>query len=156
MNGLIQRELTLGEVGRAAIAKGTLAHCHGIFDLLHLGHLAHLQEAKEIADTLVVTVTADAFVRKGAGRPLFTGHERAIMISSLSCVDYAAIIEAPNAAEAIRELRPNFYVKGTDYKNQIASEEISAIEEVGGYIIHTRSLKIRTTDIIRRCKEIAL
>ena len=68
-----------------------VVHCHGTFDLLHLGHIKHLSNAKKYGDILIVTITADKFINKGPGRPYFKSRQRAESISSLQSVDYVLI-----------------------------------------------------------------
>src|ERR1035437_10375449 len=85
----------------------TVVHCHGVFDLMHIGHIRHFQLAKSFGDILVVTVTPDRYVNKGPGRPVFPEQLRADAISALGCVDFVAINEWPMAIETIRILRPN-------------------------------------------------
>ena len=91
--------------------------CHGVFDLLHIGHIRHFEQAREYGDILVVSTTPDRFVNKGPGRPVFNEMLRAEAIAALGCVDYVAINRWPLAVEAIELLRPNFYVKGSDYND---------------------------------------
>jgi len=67
-----------------------IAHCHGAFDLLHPGHIKHLQAARQLADVLVVTVTEDQFIRKGPGRPVFNERLRAETLASIDAMDYVA------------------------------------------------------------------
>ena len=79
----------LGEIARSAQAKGrTVALCHGVFDLVHLGHIRHIQAARNEGDVVMVTVTADLIVNKGPGRPIFPENMRAEMLASLAHVDW--------------------------------------------------------------------
>src|SRR5436309_12837249 len=89
-----------------------VVHCHGVFDLLHIGHIKHLEAARKLGDALVVTITPDRFVNKGPHRPAFPERLRAEALASLACVDFVAVNEWPTAVETIRALRPNLYVKG--------------------------------------------
>ena len=68
--------------------------CHGVFDLLHYGHIEHLQEARGFGDVLVVSVTAAAYVNKGPGRPYFTDRQRLFFLANIACVDYVILSEA--------------------------------------------------------------
>ena len=95
----------------------TVVHAHGTFDLLHLGHVRHLEAARRLGDVLVVTVTADRFVNKGPGRPVFTEALRAEMLATLAYVDWVAINRAPDAVNVRSTVRPSVYVKGQDYAN---------------------------------------
>lgn len=76
---------------RAIHPENRIVHCHGVFDVLHAGHLSYFQAAKKRGEILVVTVTADAYVNKGPGRPYFTETVRATMVSALTVVDYVFI-----------------------------------------------------------------
>ena len=89
-----------------------IVHCHGVFDLLHIGHIKHLEAARKLGDALVVTLTPDRFVNKGPHRPAFPERLRAEALASLACVDFVAINEWPTAVETIERLRPSYYVKG--------------------------------------------
>ena len=93
----------------------TVVQCHGVFDLLHPGHIRHLQAAKRLGDALVVTVTPDRFVNKGPGRPAFPEGLRAESLAALGCVDLVAVNRWPTAVEAIALIRPDVYAKGRDY-----------------------------------------
>src|SRR2546426_2095815 len=121
---------------RAASKK--VVHCHGVFDLLHIGHIKHLEAARKLGDALVVTLTPDRFVNKGPHRPAFPERLRAEALASLACVDFVAINEWPTAVETIERLRPDFYVKGVvheagkrDHTDAI-DKEANAVQSVGG------------------------
>src|SRR5580704_11242067 len=90
-------------------AKGKrVAHCHGVFDLLHVGHLRHFQQARQFADALIVTITPDEFVNKGPNRPAFNQSLRAELLANLQCVDYVAINHWPSAVELLKLLKADF------------------------------------------------
>lgn len=95
-----------------------VVHCHGVFDLIHVGHIRHLKEARKFGDILIVTVTPDQYVNKGPHRPAFTEKLRAEVIASLDCVDYVAINKWPSAVETIKVLKPDYYVKGIEYRKK--------------------------------------
>ncbi|OIN94122.1 D-glycero-beta-D-manno-heptose 1-phosphate adenylyltransferase [candidate division WWE3 bacterium CG06_land_8_20_14_3_00_42_16] len=97
----------------------------GCFDLLHIGHLRFLKEAKKKGDLLAVAVLSDDFVRdrKGAGRPIFDAKERLEMIQGLKVVDLAIVISFDEVEELLRLLQPNGYVVGGDRKKQTIPEE---------------------------------
>ncbi len=128
-----------------------IIHCHGCWDLLHIGHVRHLQAAKKMGDILIVTVTGDAFVNKGDDRPIFPEDERAEMLEALACIDYIAINNNPDVSQAILLLSPHFYVKGVDYikPHPKTTEEIS-VEAIGGKIMFTTTEKHSSTDLIER------
>lgn len=131
-----------------------LVHCHGVFDLLHPGHIKHFEAAKKKGDILVVTITKDEYVNKGPGRPIFNQGLRAESIAAIECVDFVAINEWPAAVETIRKLRPHFYVKGSDYadKNDDLTgkiyEEEKAVRSIGGAIHFTDEVSFSSTALI--------
>ncbi len=92
--------------------------CLGVFDLLHPGHIRHLHEAKKFGDILVVAVTANKYVNKGPDRPVFTEELRMESIGAIECVDYVCINNHSAGTEVIRQIKPDFYVKGVEYKEQ--------------------------------------
>ena len=94
-----------------------IVHCHGVFDLLHVGHIKHLNKAREKGDKLVVTITPDKYINKGPGRPVFNQVLRSEALAAIDVVDYVAINETPTAVHPIKILKPNIYCKGKDYKN---------------------------------------
>lgn len=130
--------------------------CHGVFDLVHMGHVRHFEAARREGDVLAVTVTADAFVNKGPGRPVFPDTLRAEMISSIQYVDYVAINHAPTAESVIEVVKPAVYVKGADYEDpeedatgNIARER-ALLENYGGRIVFTRDITFSSSSLINR------
>ena len=134
----------------------TVVQAHGAFDLLHLGHVRHLEAARRLGDLLVVTVTADQYVNKGPGRPVFNGDLRAEMLASLEYVDWVAVNNAPDAVNAIDCIRPSIYIKGQDYQNpqgDITGKitlEREAVEAHGGRIHFTEEVMFSSTELINR------
>ena len=133
-----------------------VVHCHGVFDLLHIGHIKYFQEAKSMGDVLVVTITLDRFVNKGPGRPSFTEKNRVEAIAALDVVDYVAMNEWPTAIETIKLLEPDLYVKGPDYKDykqdvtgNIQLEE-DAVKSVGGKIAFTSDITFSSSSLINQ------
>ena len=128
---------------------------HGCFDLLHLGHIRHLQEARSLGDRLVVSITADKHVSKGPGRPQFSAEQRREALLALACVDDVVISESGTAAEIISQVRPSVYVKGGDYASSNDPgllSEIAAIEGVGGRFYITTSEKWSSTKLLRNVR----
>ncbi len=130
--------------------------CHGVFDLLHYGHILHFEEARRQGDALVVTITPDVYVNKGPGRPAFTETYRAQMLAALEIVDYVAINKWPSAVEMLKTVQPDVYAKGPDYRNhqqditgKIADEE-SAVRESGGRIYYTEDITFSSSTLINR------
>jgi cytidyltransferase-like protein len=120
-----------------------IVQCHGVFDVLHAGHLAYLESAKKFGDILVLTITADEFVNKGPGHPRFHSLTRAQMLAALEIVDYVYVNPFSTAVPAIEELKPAFYVKGPDYKDLLADvtggiiKEKLTVEKFGGALVFT-------------------
>jgi rfaE bifunctional protein nucleotidyltransferase chain/domain len=132
-----------------------IVHCHGVFDLLHVGHIRHFEQAKTFGDVLVVTVTPDRFVNKGLGRPAFPDQIRAEVIASLECVDYVAVNHWPTAAETIRLLRPTVFVKGSEYQGRkdttghINIEE-EAVRDIQGELAFTEDITYSSSALINQ------
>ncbi len=116
---------------------------NGCFDLLHLGHVYYLQEARKLGDFLILGLNDDVGVRrlKGPGRPLVPEQERAELLAALSCIDYVTIFAEPTASTLLQLLQPAIYVKGGDYANAQSSEpdttrlpEAKVVQEYGGIV----------------------
>jgi rfaE bifunctional protein nucleotidyltransferase chain/domain len=131
------------EVARRQRAGERGVFTNGCFDLLHLGHVRYLQEARALGDFLVVGLNSDSSVRllKGAGRPLVPAAERAEILAALACVDYVTIFGEPTASALIALLRPALYVKGGDYASGAGTTpdpqrlpEARTVQEYGGSV----------------------
>ncbi len=126
---------------RAAQAAGrTVVLCHGCFDLVHPGHVRHLQEARRLGDHLLVTITGDALLDKGTGRPLIPQEMRAENLAALDCVGWVTISPAPTAVELLEQLRPDVYVKGREYRDNRDPRfeaEKAVVEAYGGRLVFT-------------------
>lgn len=132
-------------------AEPTTVLCHGVFDLLHLGHIRHLQAARKQGDKLIVSVSDDANVRKGLGRPHFTAEQRAEALRGLECVDEVVINDAQTAVSVIEKIKPDVYVKGIDYGatyDANLEREIAAVEQHGGRFHVTKTEKWSSTQIL--------
>jgi len=134
--------------------------CVGGFDLLHAGHMIHLRSAKELCDFLVVGITDDYFLKKAKGkeRPIYSSRIRAYSLSQLECVDVIFIRASDSAVEAIRSLRPDFYIKGPECKdNDYAPgiiEERKAVADTRGKMRYTSDETLSTTEIIKHIKNV--
>lgn len=134
----------------------TVVMCHGVFDLLHVGHIRHLQEARDQGDVLLVTLTADRYVNKGPDRPAFTEALRAEALAALTMVDFVAINSSPRAVELLKMIAPHVYAKGPDYRNAADDvtggiiEEEEAVESVGGRIYYTEDVTFSSSKLINR------
>jgi len=111
----------------------TIALANGVFDLLHVGHLRYLQEAKTLADKLVVAVNSDSSTRayKGPNRPIIPEGERVELLKALRCTDLVFLFSEPDVRLIIRTLKPDVHVKGTDYTPDTIPEKAD-VEAYGG------------------------
>ena len=110
--------------------------CHGVFDLLHYGHLAYFKASKQLGNYLIVTITAQEYVRKR--KLVFSDSQRLEMISALSIVDEAHLVHDKTAIPAILKHKPDIYCKGRDYSNSDDSQlltEKQAVEIYGGRLV---------------------
>ena len=134
----------------------TIALCHGVFDLIHPGHIQHFGAAKKKADVLIVSITADKFVNKGPGRPLFDQDVRLESLAALVDIDFVAISHSSTAIEIIDRIKPNFYVKGSDYANDgddvtgMIALEREAVEKSGGKMHFTNELTSSSSLLINK------
>ncbi len=105
---------------------------NGCFDLIHLGHVRYLQEARTRGDFLVLGLNSDASTRrlKGPGRPFVPELERADILAALSCIDYVTIFDEPTAGPLVALLEPAIYIKGGDYAStQDGTPDLSRLPE---------------------------
>lgn len=127
--------------------------CHGVFDVVHLGHINHFKYAKKISDILVVSVTSDKFVNKGNDRPIFSIDQRISFLSNLEIVDYLIVSNFETAVNNIKQIRPNFYLKDKEYESFDVSgnigKEINAVKKNKGKIIFTKLKKFSSSKIIK-------
>lgn len=129
---------------------------HGTFDLLHMGHVRHLEAARRECDLLVVTVTADEHVNKGPGRPVFQEELRAEMVAALACVDFVAINHDVSSVPVLNTVKPDVYIKGSDYvvpEDDITGkivEEKEAVEAHGGRLFFTNDITFSSSRLINR------
>ncbi len=125
---------------------------NGCFDLLHVGHIQYLQQARALGERLVVGLNDDASVRrlKGAGRPLMPQAERACLLAALSCVDYVTVFDEPTPLALITMLQPDVLVKGGDYTPETVVGR-AQVETYGGRVqILPHVPGISTTGLIQR------
>ncbi len=128
--------------------------CHGVFDLLHYGHLKHFEEAKSICDYLIVSITADRFVKKGFNRPIHNENERKKIIENIEYIDHVIISNFESGVESIDLIKPDLYFKGSDYK-MIKNDktkniilEIQALKKNKGKIFFTDKKHMSSSKII--------
>lgn len=109
-------DVLLASRAQARAANKTVVHCHGCFDIVHPGHIQHLQFAKSLGDILIVSVSSDSQVDKGPSRPLIPDDLRAGSLAALECVDRVYINPHPTAQPLLEALQPDIYVKGREYE----------------------------------------
>jgi D-beta-D-heptose 7-phosphate kinase/D-beta-D-heptose 1-phosphate adenosyltransferase len=141
---------------------------NGCFDLLHLGHIRYLQEARSLGDFLILGLNSDDSVRrlKGPTRPLVPAEERAEILAALSCIDYVTIFPEPTAGELIDLLQPAIYVKGADYARTQEAQDIlpdtSRLPEAKHVLAYRGTIRLisyvphhSTSEIIQKIKYIS-
>src|SRR5262245_52784574 len=115
--------------------------CHGVFDIVHPGHVRHLLYAKSKGDVLVVSITADEHIVKAGVRPYVPEDLRAINLAAFEMVDYVIIDHDSTPIANLRRLQPDYYAKGSEYVegglNPKTEEELRVLEGYGGEIIFT-------------------
>lgn len=130
--------------------------CHGVFDLIHPGHIQHFQEAKSLGDILVVSITAAKYVRKGPGRPYFNDQLRVESLAAIECIDYVLISEGYTADDIVEVVKPTLYVKGQEYSKAEddvtgkITEEIEFVRKYGGDVYYTNGDVFSSTKLINQ------
>jgi len=128
--------------------------CNGVFDLLHPGHIAHLQAAKAMGDLLVISLTAAPYVNRGPGRPIFSDDLRLSSLAALACVDYVILTPTVTALDAIEKVRPHIYCKGEEYADASKDVtknidlEVAQVRAYGGDVRYTNEITFSSTRLI--------
>lgn len=148
--GRVVTETELDDIVAEARAEArTVVFTNGCFDLLHVGHLRSIVEARRSGDILIVGLNSDASVRllKGPGRPVFPEHERAEMLAGFAAVDYVIIFDGRTVSELLRRYRPDIHAKGTDYTADSVPER-HIVASYGGRTIITGDPKDHSSSAI--------
>jgi D-beta-D-heptose 7-phosphate kinase/D-beta-D-heptose 1-phosphate adenosyltransferase len=149
---ILSPEQMLRERQRLRAAGRRLVFTNGVFDILHVGHVRYLEQARTLGDALLVAINSDGTVRelKGSDRPVFDQAERAEILAALRCVDYVTVFDNISPRSLITELLPDVLVKGGDYQlDQIHGRE--EVEAAGGKVISLPFVEgASTSDIIRK------
>ena len=146
----------LSERARLRAAGRKLVFTNGVFDILHVGHVRYLEEARALGDALVVAINSDRAVRdlKGAGRPLMNQNERAEILAALRATSYVTIFDDVSPRSLIAALLPDVLAKGGDY----ALDEIHGREEVeaaGGRVFNLTLVEgVSTTNILKQLTQV--
>ena len=134
----------------------SIVFTNGCFDLIHVGHVRYLQEARKLGDLLIVALNSDDSVKtiKGNKRPIVPEHERAEVLAALECVDFVVIFHEPDPYDIISLLRPHVLVKGGDWnEDAIVGKDI--VEAIGGRVVRIPVIQgASTTSIIENIAEI--
>ncbi len=151
LDELVERRRVLREQGH------TVVHCHGCFDIVHPGHIRYLRFARSLGDVLVVSITGDAAMNKGIGRPLVGERLRAENLAALEFVDYVTIDPNAWAGPLLERLRPDIYVKGKEYETNADPRflrERQLVESYGGRVVFSSGdVVFSSTEIIARMGE---
>jgi len=156
MNGILTLDEAVTGRKRLREAGGKLVFTNGHFDLLHVGHLDYLENARALGAALLVGLNGDASTRrlKGSGRPLVPAAERARLLAGLRVVSAVVIFDDDTADDLIRALQPDIYVKGGDYAHKMLPER-PTVEAYGGQIALIDYLPDHSTsDLIARVKRL--
>jgi D-glycero-beta-D-manno-heptose 1-phosphate adenylyltransferase len=161
---ILSREKLVTEVWHRQQAGERGVFTNGCFDLLHLGHVRYLQEARALGDFLILGLNSDIGTRllKGPGRPLVPEIERAEILAALTCIDYVTIFSEPTAGPLVALLQPAIYVKGSDYASVGGDTpdldrlpEAKVVQEYDGIIRLIPYLpQHSTTELIRAIKQL--
>jgi len=142
----------LGLREQARAAGKTVVHCHGCFDIVHPGHIHHLEFAKSLGDVLVVSVSADPQVNKGVDRPLIPDDLRARSLAALECVDWVYVNPDPTAMGLLETLRPDVYVKGREYERnhdpRFLAERDAVVRQGGRVVFSSGDVVYSSTALI--------
>lgn len=160
MSKIEQKILTVAELStiikQAHLEQKTVAHCHGVFDFVHLGHARYFRYAKTKADITYVGVVADRFVRKGPNRPYHPDTLRMEWLASFMDVDYVVLNEEEGPWSLMRAIRPDFYLKSESDKAKLDDpthgirKDMAVIEEVGGaFLFVPEEIEMHSTDIFK-------
>lgn len=137
----------MAEIIHGLKSKGkTIVLANGCFDLIHIGHIRYLKEAKQKGDILVLALNSDKSVRrlKGEGRPILEEKERIEIMSALSYVDYVTAFDEDNVESILMALKPDIHVKGTDYTEETVPEK-DTVRSYGGRVAIVGGPKVKST-----------
>jgi rfaE bifunctional protein nucleotidyltransferase chain/domain len=147
-------------INQLKIERKIIVLAHGVFDLMHYGHIHHLQQAKKMGDILVVSVVTDTFIKKGSGRPIFNHNIRINSIASLECVDYVVPCKEIGPYVIIKRIKPHIYTKGEDVAKLLKdplsglNKDKELVESVQGRLRFTKSIPIHSTELLKKYAEV--
>ena len=132
--------------------------CHGVFDVLHYGHIRHLRAARAMCDELVVSLTADQFVNKGPNKPVFTLEHRIEVMSAIVHVSRVIASHHPNGIQSLETVKPNKYFKDVEYRDSTHPGfliEKAFCQQNGIELIFTEEAGYSSSAAIRRMRDVA-
>lgn len=133
----------------------TIVQCHGVFDLVHPGHIHMFNQARKIGDVLIVSIVDDKHVQKGPGRPYFPERARLEWLASLEQVDYVVLCDDFGPWKVLKTVKPDTYVRGKESAHLLndplsgLSKDKELVESLGGKIFFTESLPVHSTDLLK-------
>lgn len=153
---VVTREVLARELDARRKNGDKVVFTNGCFDVLHVGHVRYLAQARALGDVLVVGLNSDASVRglKGDNRPLVPESERAEMLAHLSSVDYVCLFDEPRPDSLIDVVRPDVHAKGGDYRHEDLPEADVVRRHGGRVAILPLSEGRSTTNLIARVLEV--
>ncbi|MFH1715131.1 MAG: adenylyltransferase/cytidyltransferase family protein [Elusimicrobiota bacterium] len=124
MAKVLKREELIEKITELKKSGKRVVFANGCFDIIHVGHVRYLRGAKKAGDILVVGINSDKSVRKlkGKGRPILSGHDRAMLVSAMEMVDYVSLFDELTAEELLKKIKPHVHAKGKDYKKSNVPE----------------------------------
>ena len=152
---LIDR-MKISEIVTTLKAEGKkIVFTNGCFDILHVGHVRYLKEAKALGDILILGLNSDCSVKslKGSNRPINNESDRAEVLSALKAIDYVVIFDEKTAENIVGEVKPDIYAKGGDYSIDTLPEAKIVAEHGGKTVLLQLVDGKSSTNIINRCKE---
>ena len=154
MGMMLNEDELVAAVHADRAAGRTIAFANGCFDVLHVGHVRYLADAKAQADRLVVAINDDGSVSglKGPGRPILSGADRAEMVAALESVDYVVLFSDPDVNRLLRLLKPDVHCKGTDYTPDTVPERDTVLAYGGRIAIVGDPKDHSTRDLLARIR----
>ena len=151
---LLTRASAAAVIGKARERGESIVFTNGCFDLLHVGHIQSLEQARRLGDRLVVALNSDSSIRsiKGPSRPIIPLTQRMRLVAGLACVDWVVCFRGRTPLSLIQELKPDILAKGGDWKlDEIVGKE--EVESWGGRVARLDEIEgIRTSQLIRRIR----
>ena len=135
--------------GTTGVACMKVVLVHGVWDLLHTGHLAHLEAARRMGTYLLVSIVPDKYITKR--KPIYSENERIALLEALRCVNRVVLCDGPGPEKVIKREKPDLYVRGSDYRWK-RMPEYRALKRLRIPTRYTRSVPPRTSEIIERIK----